>query len=219
MSIISTRRSPLLLPGLVRALLTAALLVPATLAVNTGCKPKAVRGGEGTENPNLDNAAMSTTLDRKDLEDLLKVNLDKLFASPWWGSLRSVEKPAVVAIWPFKNETSQHIDDQLNTLLGQMETQFVNSGVVNVVSRERQAEMAREVQVQQNANIYDPNYQAQVSRQVGADYYITGKVGSVDEMINGERRVQYTLFVQVIEIETSLVKFQAQSERTKAIVR
>ena len=203
-------------PALVSALASA--LAFGALA-GAGCKPKAVRGGAGTENPNLDNAAMSTTLDNKDLEDLLKINLDKMFASPWWGALRNTPEFEIVAIWPFKNETSQHIDDQLNTLLSSMETQLVNSGVVNVVSRERQAEMAREVQVQQNANIYDPNYQAQVSRQVGADYYITGKVGSVDEMINGERRVQYTLFVQVIEIETSLVKFQAQSERTKAIVR
>ena len=47
----------------------------------------------------------------------------------------------------------------------------------------------------------------------------TGKLQAVDERINGERRVQYSLFMQVIEIETSLVKFQAQSERTKAIVR
>ena len=59
----------------------------------------------------------------------------------------------------------------------------------------------------------------QISRQLGAKYYITGKVGSVDEFFNNERRVQYTLFVQVIEVETSLVRFQNKAERSKAIVR
>jgi hypothetical protein len=191
----------------------------AVAGTGAGCKPKAVRGGPGTENPNLDQGAMSTTLDRRDLQELMQMNLDKLHASPWWAQITSFPAPVVVAIWPFKNETSEHIDDQLNTLLGDLETELVNSGVVQVVSRERQAEMANEVAVQQNRAIYDPAIAAQISRQVGAKYFVTGKVGSVDEFFNKERRVQYTLFMQVLETETSLVRFQYKSERTKAIVR
>ncbi|MBK8263325.1 MAG: penicillin-binding protein activator LpoB [Nannocystis sp.] len=199
------------------ALLACALLTAA--AADLACKPKAIRGGAGTDNPNIDEGAMSTTLDRRDLQDLMRVNLDKLFASPWWASLRGLPGPGVVAIWPIKNETTEHIDDQLATLLADIETELVNSGVVAVVSRERQAEMAREVGVQQNAQIYDGSLAAQISRQVGAQYFITGKVGVVDEYKGKERRVQYSLFLQVIEVETSLVKFQTKSERTKAIVR
>lgn len=195
------------------------LALGAALSAAPGCKPKAIRGGPGTENPNLDQGAMSTTLDRKDLQDLLKVSLDKLFGSPFWAQVNSFGAPVVVAIWPFKNETSEHIDDQLNTLLGDLETELVNSGVVQVVSRERQAEMASEVAVQQNRSIYDPALAAQISRQAGAKYFFTGKVGTVDELFNGERRVQYTLFIQVIEVETSFVRFQYKAERTKAIVR
>lgn len=202
-----------------RTSLLLALAVAATAATSTGCKPKAVRGGPGTENPNLDQGAMSTTLDRKDLQDLMQASIDKLYASPFWAQMSSSPAPAIIAIWPFKNETSEHIDDQLNTLLGDLETELVNSGVVQVVSRERQAEMANEVAVQQNRSIYDVNFAAQISRQIGAKYFITGKVGSVDEFFNNERRVQYTLFIQVIEVETSLVRFQYKAERTKAIVR
>lgn len=209
MSIMSTRLlSPLLL--------ALALVSSATAA--TGCKPKAVRGGPGTENPNLDQGAMSTTLDRRDLQELMQVNMAKLMESPFWAQMTGTPGQ-IVAIWPFKNETSEHIDDQLNTLLADMETELVNSGVVSVVSRERQAEMANEVAVQQNRSIYDPAFANQISRQLGAKFYITGKVGSVDEFFNKERRVQYTLFIQVIEVETSLVRFQYKSERSKAIVR
>lgn len=203
-----------------RPLSLLALLVLATTltTVATGCKPKAVRGGPGTENPQLDQGAMSTTLDRRDLQELMQMNMEKLMASPWWAQI-SQTPGTIVAIWPIKNETSEHIDDQLNTLLADMETELVNGGVVSVVSRERQAEMANEVAVQQNRSIYDPNFANQISRQLGAKYYITGKVGTVDEFFNKERRVQYTLFMQVIEVETSLVRFQNKSERSKAIVR
>ena len=208
-----TRPRILSLPALL-----AASLLSVSLTAAGGCKPKAVRGGPGTENPNLDQGAMSTTLDRRDLKELMRMNMDKLMASPWWGQV-SQAPGTIVAIWPIKNETSEHIDDQLNTLLADMETELVNSGVVSVVSRERQAEMANEVAVQQNRSIYDPNFANQISRQLGAKYYITGKVGTVDEFFNNERRVQYTLFMQVIEVETSLVRFQNKSERSKAIVR
>lgn len=194
--------------------LTAALVAPALF----GCKPKAVRGGPGTENPNLDEAAMGTGLDRKDLEYLMRENMTKLHASPLWAQFKGASQPPMVAIWPIKNETSEHLDDQLNTLLSDMETEFVNSGVVNVISRERQKEMAEEVGMQQQA-AFDPAKATAFGKQLGAHYFVTGKVQAVDERMHGERRVQYSLFMQVIEVETSAVKFQAKTERSKAIVR
>jgi uncharacterized protein (TIGR02722 family) len=202
------------LPFIAVSALAAVLLVP----IFSGCQPKAVRGGAGTENPNLDEAAMSTGLDRKDLEYLMRENMGKLFASPLWNQFKTAGSQPVVAIWPIKNDTTEHLDDQLNTLLSDMETEFINSGVVSVVSRERQDEMAREVGVQQQG-VFDPAKAAQFGKQIGAHYFVTGKVQAVDERMKGERRVQYSLFMQVIEVETSLVKFQAKTERTKAIVR
>ena len=56
-----TRPRILSLPALL-----AASLLSVSLTAAGGCKPKAVRGGPGTENPNLDQGAMSTTLDRRD---------------------------------------------------------------------------------------------------------------------------------------------------------
>lgn len=195
------------------------LALLAALAAATACSgPKAVRGGPGTDNPNLDRAAMSTGLDREDLNWLLKQNLDKLHASRAWADFRSEREQPVVAIWPIKNDTSEHIENELNTLLATIETDLVESGVVAVVSRERQREMAEEVGLQQT-QMYDPNMAAQVSKQVGAKYFITGKVQAVDERAEGERRVQYTLTLQLIDVQTSLIRFQNSTARTKAIVR
>lgn len=196
------------------------LLVAGLASTTLACKPKAVRGGAGTENPNLDQGAMSTTLDRVDINYLVDENLKSMFASPWWSRdvQGGVGEVPIVAIWPIKNDTTMHLDDQMNTLLAQIETQMVNSGAVNVVSRERQAEMVREAQLQ-NSDIYDPATAARLGAQIGAKYYITGKLMSNEERFDGERRVQYSLFLQVLEVETSFVKFQHTSERSKAIVR
>jgi len=196
------------------------LLLAATLVVGAGCSgPTAVRGGHGTENPHLDDAAMSTGLDRRDLEYMLQQNLDKLFASRSWSSFRNSKDAPVVAIWPIRNDTSEHIENQLNTLLATLESKLVESGDVAVVSRERQREMAQEVGLQNTNAVYDPATVARLSKQVGAQYYLTGKIQAVDERAHGERRVQYTLTLQLIEVETSIIHFQHTSVRTKAIVR
>lgn len=194
------------------------MILSCVLLSAAGCKPKAVRGGPGTENPNLDQGAMSTGLDRKDLQDLSNKNLTELQASGIWNQWKTQGDTPVVAIWPIKNDTSEHLDDQLLTLLSDMETELINSGVVAVVSRERQLEMIDEANLQQTAD-FNPALASQIGQQIGAKYFITGKVQSVDERFDKERRVQYSLFMQVIEVETSLVKFQTKSERTKAIVR
>ncbi|MEM7154218.1 MAG: penicillin-binding protein activator LpoB [Myxococcota bacterium] len=196
----------------------SAAVVALSLSALAGCKPKAIRGGEGTENPNFDEGAMSTGLDRRDLEDLMKKNMSSLVGSPLWAQWRGDADTPVVAIWPIKNDTSEHLDDQMLTLLSDMETELINSGVVAVVSRERQAEMMAEANMQQGAD-FNPALASEIGRQIGAKYFLTGKLQSVDERINKERRVQYTLFMQVIEVETSLVRFQTKSERTKGIVR
>ena len=184
------------------------------------CAPQVSRGGAGTKNPGLDDAALSTGLDRVDLDYLVEQNLDALYDSGFWKNkvLSHTGDPILVTIFPIRNDTTEHIDDQMNTLLASIETSLVNSGVVGVVSRERQETMIREVASQHTADI-DPSTAARVGRQLGARYYITGKLGAVDERLQKARRVQYSLFLQLIDVETSLIGFQYQSERSKAIKR
>ena len=195
-------------------------LIAIVLGSAVGCAPTVSRGGAGTKNPGLDDAALSTGLDKADLDYLVEENLNALFDSGFWqrSILDNPDEQPLFAIFPVRNDTSEHIDDQLHTLLGSIETFLVNSGSVGVVSRERQAEMMREVRFQQSGDI-DPSSAAQIGRQLGAKYYVTGKVGAVDEKLKKTRRVQYSLFLQVIEVDTSLIRFQNETARSKAIKR
>lgn len=193
-----------------------ALIAAAAVAVS-GCAASAVRGGPGTENPDLDRPAMSTTLDRDDITYLVDDYLKRLEASPFWqDTIKGAAVEPVVAIWPIQNATTQHLDDQMLTLLSSIETALVNTGRVRVVDRSTQDTLIQEIGMQQGAN-FDPRTAQRLGRQLGAQYFFTGKITSVDERLNSTRRVQYSLFLQVIEIETGQIRFQNEVTRSKAL--
>ena len=54
------------------------------LVASFGCAPRAMRGGEGTQNPELDAPALSVTLDREDINYLVADYLERLEASGFW---------------------------------------------------------------------------------------------------------------------------------------
>ena len=156
-------------------------------------------------------------LDRTDIEYLVSNNLDALYDSRFWKTdVKGAAQRPVVAIWPIENSTSEHLEDQMLTLLSSIETSLVNSGLVQVVARSRQSELAREIGIQQG-DIYDASKAARLGRQLGAKYFVTGKLTAVDERIQKTRRLQYTLFLQIIQIETGIVEFQNETTRSKAL--
>lgn len=174
----------------------------------------------GSENPELDEYAMSTGLDKRDLERLFDENVKSLLASGAmrrWKDAAAEGKEATVAIFPVKNETSEHVDSQLQALLSKFETKLVNSGYVTVISRERQEQLIRELKLQQGA-AFDPDQAAQLGKQLGAQYYVTGKVYDSAEKSGSERRVQYFLFMQAIDVETGAIRWQNEANLTKGLV-
>ena len=205
------RRTSLLTGVLGGALLASTLFT-------TGCGgPSYVRD---SDLPEIDEYAMSTGLDKRDLERLFDQNAKSLMGSGamqrWKDSSRD-GKEVTVAIFPVKNETSEHIDSQLAALLSKFETQLVNGGYVTVISRERQERLIEELRLQQSA-AFDPDKAAQLGRQLGAQYFVTGKIYDSAEKSGSERRVQYFLFMQAIDVETGAVRWQNEANLTKGLV-
>lgn len=202
MSLPFRHRSALLAAGL----LSLSLLTP-------GCGKEVVRGAD---DPSVDSHAVSTGLDKEDLKRALRDTLNKLRVAPMMNEWRTTNPQPIVAIFPFQNTTSEHIDSSLDTMLSEAETWLLEANAVRVVSRQRQGEMIREVEGQQNA-VFNPAHAARYGKQLGAKYFITGKVSGNAERNEDIRRVQYFLYMQVIDVETSEIRFQASSEITKAI--
>ncbi len=189
-------------------------LASASVAV-AGCGgPQAVRGSEVA---GLDDAAMGTGLDRRDLQQMLKTNLDALEASAAVRKWEGEDRPTV-AVLSITNETTEHIDSALEALISDVETALVNAGHVRVISTADQPELIAQVRSQQT-DAFDPAKVAAWGQQVGARYFVTGKVYTVDERQDGERRVQYFLFMRVLEAATGDLLWQNKSSVTKALVK
>ncbi len=178
-----------------------------------GCGPKAVRGEEVE---GLDDQAMSTGLDRRDLEKLLRENMKALESAPVLKRWEGEQMPAV-AVLPLRNETTEHVESSLDALISDIETTLVNAGHVRVISMEQQPKLIAEIR-QQYSGAFDPSQIATWGKQIGARYIVTGKVFTSDERQDGERRVQYFMFIQVLEVETTQILFQHKSAITKAII-
>jgi PBP1b-binding outer membrane lipoprotein LpoB len=167
--------------------------------------------------PGLDDAAMSTSLDRRDLLKMLNTNMTRMQSSALAQRWSSENRPSV-AMMPMRNETSEHIDGELKALISDVETKLVDLGTVRVISLENQHDLMNQVLSQGQAG-FDQAHVANFGKQIGARYVVTGKIYTTDERVAAQRRVQYYMFIQVIEVETGEIMFQNKSDVTKAIVR
>lgn len=195
-----------------RALRLASLI--GILIPLSACGPEYVRG---VDEPGLDDPAMSTGLDKRDLKKLLADNLGKLNNSPLMNEWRSGGAMPQVAIYPLANETTEHVDSQLESLLSDIEGWLVESNAVTVISLERQDQMMAEVNKQHGGG-FDRDRIAEYNKQLGTEFYITGKVFAADERTDDARRVQYFMHLQVIDVATSAIRFQNKAEVSKAVL-
>lgn len=179
----------------------------------SACGPEAVRGSEVA---GLDDRAMSTGLDRRDLEDMLEKSLSSLQTSALVKRWEGEEEPTV-AVLSIRNETSEHIDSALQALISKVETRLINGGHVVVISAEQQPELMERVRAQNSAG-FDQSKVPEWGQQIGARYLVTGKVHSTDERDDDGRRVQYFLFMQALEAATGRILWQDEQSVTKAII-
>jgi uncharacterized protein (TIGR02722 family) len=193
----------------------AFLMIAAVAFSSFACGgPRAVRGSDVA---GLDDEAMGTGLDRRDLQLMLHENMESLQSSALVKRWESENRPAV-AVLSMRNDTSEHIDSVLQALITDVETQLVNAGHVRVISRDSQPEMIAEVNKQQS-DAFDASTVARLGQQVGARYFVTGRVYNADERQSGERRVQYFLFMRVLDVQTGDILWQNKADVTKAIVK
>lgn len=191
------------------------MLILVLMVTSMGCGPTYVRG---SDDPSIDEVAMSTGLDKRDLEQLFDENFDSFMTSAVVNKWKGEAEPPVISLFPIANETSEHVRDQLDALLSKMETKIINGGFATVVDRARQNELIAEVRRQQGG-AFDETKSAEVGRQLGAKYFLTGKVYDSAEKAEGERRVQYFLFMKVVEVETGVVRWQSEANLTKGLVK
>lgn len=170
----------------------------------------------GADEPGIDTPAMSTGLDKQDIQQMLRENLNHLRTAPVMDTWRQSGGKTTVAVFPFQNETSEHIESQLSAILSEAETWLVESGTVTVVARERQNQIIAEIEGTRHP-VFNPAHVAAYGKQLGVQYFLTGKVQTSDERTEDARRVQYFFFMQVLEVSTGAIRWQHKAYVTKAV--
>src|SRR6185436_20296102 len=113
----------------------------------------------GADEPGIDSPAMSTGLDKQDIQQMLRENLNNLRTAPVMDTWRQGGGKTIVAVFPFSNETTEHIESQLGAILSEAETWLVEAGTVTVVARERQNQIIGEIEGNRNA-VFNPAHVA-----------------------------------------------------------
>lgn len=198
---------------------SAALLLFVSAAVMAACssgpQPTYVRG---SETPGLDDPAMGLGLDQRDIDQLFNENMAAMNGSPWFtGGMNVPGGPPTVAVLPIENDTTEHVDSQLQALIGMVETDLVNSGRYTVISHALREQILEEMRTQQGSD-FDQSRAVSVGRQLGVHYFITGRVYDNAERTAEMRRVQYFMFMQAINVETGQIVWQNESNLTKGVV-
>ena len=170
----------------------AAFAIGVPLLTAACARPEYVRG---SQEPGIDSPAMSTGLDKQDIQQMLKENLNNLRTSPVMDQWRQGRGKTVVTVFPFSNETTEHIESQLQAILSEAETWLVESNTVTVVARERQNQIIAEIEGTRNP-VFNPAHVAQYGKQLGAQYFF---------------------FMQVIEVETGAIRWQHKAYATKML--
>jgi uncharacterized protein (TIGR02722 family) len=192
------------------------LTVTAPLLGACSSGPRAVRG---TDEPGLDYHAMSTGLDKRDLQGMMSEIMQVMRTSAVVQRWTAENRPGV-SVLPIQNQTTEHIDSALNALISDIETELINWGAVKVISLQQQQAMLTEIRKQYSSqNGFDQTQIAHWGQQIGSRYFVTGKVYTTDERVEDQRRVQYYLFLQVLSVETGEILFQHKTARTKAMIK
>ena len=191
------------------------ILIGMVAVLSASCGANYVRGDEVE---GLDEYAMSTGLDKVDLEKLFNSNMDSLMNSAIVTKWKEAPEPPVVSIFPIANETSEHIRESLDALSSKFETQLINSGIATMIDHDQQDRLIAEVRKQQGGD-FDQSHSSEIGRQLGAKYFITGKIHSSSEKVDGEKRVQYFLFMKVVDVETGIIRWQNESNLTKGLIK
>jgi PBP1b-binding outer membrane lipoprotein LpoB len=179
----------------------------------TACGPTFTRG---SDDPGIDDPAMSTGLDRRDLELALEQWVTGFEASPFMVTLPR-DKPSI-AILKIANDTSEHIGGMLDNLLNAMETKLVDSGAWTVVDNSRLSTDANmSERLRQLGDTVDPETRVTLGKEYGIHYFVNGRVGERVEEVGDTRRVQYFLFLRVTDVTTNVIKYQDQVDLTKQV--
>lgn len=186
------------------------LLLGAVLALLAGCSTPVKRSDP------TDPSAQTFRLGQADVNELVKGMVDSMLSSGSVARQTATEQPVIVVI-PVRLDASSLTDTRINTeaLTTLVREEVLNSGLFRFVDATRRADIAAEVDYQQNSGMVDPTQVAQKARQLGADFILEGTLSGFDDRTNKTRMVGYVVSMTLQNIETAEIVWQKTEQIAK----
>ena len=127
---------------------------------------------------------------------------------------RSNNRAPVVIVGNIRNQSSEHID--VGIFVKDIERSLINGGRAQVVADSAaRADIRAEREQQQIES--SVGTRAQRIQETGADVILQGRIGSVEDRIEGERVLFYQVDLELIDIETNIKVWIGSKEIRKFV--
>ncbi len=122
------------------------------------------------------------------------------------------DTPPKIAMLDVGNRTSQHIDTE--GIVDKIMVSLLKTGTVRFVDREVLKEMAKEKALVETQRI-DVQDAVELGQLVGADYFLTGDIMSIEKRKGTTHTAYYNLTLRLIDVNTSEIIWADEKEIKK----
>ena len=188
----------------------SALLVLGLGLTTSGCRTGITRG---SDDPRVNDVAMSRKLDLKDVDIALHTMLENLDQT-WAAKVRATGEEPGLAVMEIRNETDQYGLDTTN-LRESFEEQILNMGAFAIVAADAVNKLKSSM-MEQNTDWYAGGTVPEAGNLLGFRYIIGGVLKGETERTAGAARTQYRLYLKAVDIETGRLLWKKSADITKA---
>lgn len=192
---------------------TTLLVLIATVILIAGCGgPEVTRTDPGTT---TDLSGYWNETDARMVADSM---VDQCLSGRWLddhdGERGSRTSTPVIVVGGIYNETSEHINT--NLFMNEIERFLMESDRVRIAAGGTSRTEVRSERYDQGI-FASPETAAAFGREVGADYVMTGDIGSIVDEEGDTRSIYYQVSLELIDVETALKSWMGSLEIKKII--
>ena len=155
-----------------------------------------------------------TQPDLKSMFDRMSLALQESSLMQLWGAYHLQGQSIKIGVLATENLVKPSVTSSLTLLMKSLHDELRADGVVSTVDRTSQPELIQNIR-----DTKDPALNRQKVAQLGAQldvqYLMIGRLYSVSDRQGEDERIQYFLFMQVIETKTGAVRWQMELETLK----
>ncbi len=120
----------------------------------------------------------------------------------------------VIVVGTIFNESSEHINTDL--FMNEIERALIESGEAQIAAGGASRGEVRAERFDQTV-FSSPETAAEFGREIGADFVMTGNIGSIVDEVDHTRSIYYQISIELIDVETALKAWMGSLEIKKII--